>query len=117
MKKFLKNLYQKLQNTKTHLWSHIMALIGWIYITTTILLIWCFQEIFLFYWLVCIPLITFYIFIPSLILAYIEFEHFKTFRMKWNFLTKNPFYNIFWFIGIISIIIYVTFVIIVLSTI
>ena len=111
MKKYLKHYYKKLLNTKTHLWSHIMALIGWIYITITVLLIYGFRETFFIFWIIYVLFITFCILIPSLVLAYIEHIFFKKLRIQWTFLTKNPFYNAFWLMGYINFVIFITLIV------
>ena len=106
MKKFLKNLYQKLQNTKTHLWSHITVLIGWAYLLTIIAIVSTFNEIISYCLLILLVSITIILTIPSIILILIEYIFFRKFKIKWAFLTKNPFYNIFWFVGQINFIIW-----------
>jgi len=102
MKEFIKNLYQKLQNTKVHLWSHIMALVGWIYIYFPIYIgNYSKENFFVFAWLgLCF--VTGYIFLPIFIFALIEHTFLKKFKIKWTFLIKNPFYNLLWLIGLLS---------------
>ena len=129
MKKYLKHYYKKLLNTKTHLWSHIMALIGWGYIIATIGLDNASQNFyqntninsFFIYFPICFFIVTIamtiYFVIPCLILIWLETSFFRKFKIKWAFLIKNPLYNIFWFIGISITTMCTIFVIILLSTI
>jgi len=105
MKEIIKNLYQRLQNTKTHLWSHITALIGWAYLLTIIAIVSTFNEIISYCLLILLVSITIILTIPSIILILIEYIFFRKFKIKWAFLTKNPFYNIFWLVGQINFII------------
>ena len=105
MKEIIKNLYQKLQNTKVHLWSHIMALIGWVYIYLIVFMTQVNDNMIIFAFFILITEITSYLAIPSIILVFIETIFFKKYKVKWAFLTKNPFYNIFWLIGKISFVI------------
>jgi len=107
MKEIIKNLYQKLQNTKVHLWSHIMALVGWIYI----LIIFGDTKDDLFLFMVGILAIFLYLFVPNIIFYLIENFCIKKSIINSNFLIKNRFYNIIWLIGQIGVITGITILI------
>ena len=116
MKEFIKNLYQKLQNTKVHLWSHIMALIGWVYFIFSFLITNCFDESWPLFFGMGILIVTYYILFPSLIFILIEHHFFKKFKIKWFFLIKDPFYNTLWLIGLIILFICIIITLIIFQT-
>ena len=116
MIKLLKNIYTKLQNTKQHLWSHSMAIWGWVFlILSTMLLISYFTDDNLgidyiqFAIFVAIAFTSYWLIVCFIILI-IESLFFRKFKIKWAFLTKNPFYNVFWTIGITSTIMNIIFI-------
>ncbi len=95
----LNNFYQKLCATKVHLWSHCLALIGWLLIFNGISFLFdtskntsflIAEKTFIFYTL----------FIIFINLTILELLFFKKFKIKCKFLIKNNYYNIFWIIGI-----------------
>ncbi len=111
MMKLLKNIYTKLQNTKQHLWSHSMAIWGWVFLILSIMILTDDFKID------DIPIIIFaaivftsYWLIVCFIILIIESLFFRKFKIKWVFLTTNPFYNVFWTIGITSTIMNIIFI-------
>ena len=94
MKKFLKNLYQKLQNTKIHLWSHIMALIGWIALLC--LINDDFDMVILYSFIISI-----FECILFLVIFFLENVILRK-KIIISFLNQNVYHNFLYFVGIIS---------------
>ncbi len=99
IKQHLNKFYQKLYATKAHLWSHCLALLGWFLICNCISFLFD-SDIFLF--IVGSVFISGTLFTLFIIFTILELIFFKKFKIKWNFLVKNRYYNIFWIIGIFT---------------
>ena len=101
-------IYNKIQSTKCHLWSHILAFTGW-----GIINILCFININflfnsdssdLFFLIMEILGIIYFFSILSIILFIflfiLEKYCFRNYKIKLKFLLNNSYYNIIWNIGI-----------------
>ena len=88
----------KLKKYKTSIWSHLLAIIGWIYLYNYINLITNKYAILYIGALFFITILSFIIVIP---IAYtMEILWIKRFKLKWKFIYENKIYNIFWLVGI-----------------
>lgn len=96
----ISNFYNKLIKTKEHIWSHCLALTGWILL---LLLIIAIKEGFVLCTIIFMYIIIFslYFYIPFIIIFLIESIFFKNCKIPINLLYNNPIYHLIWLVGII----------------
>ena len=97
IKQKLNNFYQKLCATKVHLWSHYLALLGWLYLPSLIILKSEYPDITFF--LLHVLLMIVFLYTPFIILFLFENSCYPIYMEKLKFIYKNPIYNIFWITG------------------
>ena len=93
----IKYLYKKIQSIKIYLWSHYLALLGFLFSPALIILKSEYPDIT--YFLLHVLLMIVFLYTPFLILLLFEKFYYPIYMEKLIFLYKNPIYNILWLIG------------------
>ncbi len=94
----ISNFYNKLIKTKEHIWSHCLALTGWILL---LLLIIAIKDDFIILACMYILIYSILFYTPFIIIFLIESIFFRNCKIPINFLYNNPIYHLIWLVGII----------------
>ena len=92
----LERIYFHIFKNKTHLWSHFLMLCGFLFI---IPIKNYYEDSYLEYFIFVVAILGIIIYISTIIIYILEKYLFKSLKIKYKFVYKNPLYNIIWLTG------------------